>query len=74
MFKYIIEKYELQKEFNKYGLNMEYHIELICEFISGSGTLLKENHFLYQVSIFYFILKYFTLIKKYSFLDCIQQK
>lgn len=49
MLKYIIDKYNLEKEFNKYGLNLEYHVELICEFISGGGKLLKQNHFLYQV-------------------------
>lgn len=49
MLKYIIKKYDLEKDFKKYGLNMEYHVELICEFISGEGKLLKQNHFLYQV-------------------------
>lgn len=49
MFKYIIEKYDLEKEFDKFELNMEYHVELICEFISGEGKLLTKNHFLYQV-------------------------
>uniref|UniRef100_A0A2S2PUY9 SAM domain and HD domain-containing protein 1 n=1 Tax=Sipha flava TaxID=143950 RepID=A0A2S2PUY9_9HEMI len=49
MLKYVIEKYELQKEFNKYGLSMDYHVELIYEFIIGEGTLLKKNHFLYQI-------------------------
>lgn len=54
MFKYIIEKYGLVKELNKYGLNVEYHVELICEFISGEGKLLENNHFLYQVKNFLF--------------------
>lgn len=49
MLKYIVEKYKLQKEFNKYGLSIDYHIELICELITGEGTLIKKNHFLYQV-------------------------
>lgn len=49
MFKYIIEKYDLRKEFEKYGLNVDYHVELICEFINGQGKLLTKNHFLYQV-------------------------
>lgn len=49
MLKYIIEKYDLEKSFNKYGLNIEYHVELICEFINGEGKLLLNNHFLYQV-------------------------
>lgn len=49
MLKYIIEKYDLEKEFKKYRLNMEYHVELICEFINGGGKLLTANHFLYQV-------------------------
>lgn len=49
MLKYIIEKYALETEFKKYGLNLEYHVELICEFISGGGKLLEKNHFLYQV-------------------------
>jgi hypothetical protein len=63
MLKYVIEKYELQKEFNKYGLSMDYHVELIYEFIIGEGTLLKKNHFLYQVSIFILLLKYITYVK-----------
>lgn len=49
MLKYIIQKYDLEKELKIYGLNMEYHVELICEFIRGEGKLLVENHFLYQV-------------------------
>lgn len=49
MLKYIIKKHDFEKEFNKFGLNMDYHVELICEFISGEGKLLQENHFLYQV-------------------------
>lgn len=52
MLKYIIQKYDLEKELKKYGLNMEYHVELICEFIGGEGKLLVENHFLYQVNQF----------------------
>jgi len=50
MLKYIVQKYDLEKELKKYGLNMEYHVELICEFIRGEGKLLVENHFLYQVN------------------------
>lgn len=50
MLKYIIKKYELENEFKKYGLNIEYHVELICEFINGEGKLLVKNHFLYQVN------------------------
>lgn len=49
MLKYIIKKYDLEKEFEKYGLSVDYHVELICEFISGGGELLIKNHFLYQV-------------------------
>lgn len=49
MLKYIIEKYDLEKKFDKFKLNMEYHVELICEFINGEGKLLTKNHFLYQV-------------------------
>jgi len=52
MFKYIIQKYDFEKELKKYGLNVEYHVELICEFIRGGGELLVENHFLYQVNQF----------------------
>lgn len=54
MLKYIIEKYNLEQEFRKYGLNKEYHVELICEFICGEGQLLEKNHFLYQVNLFTF--------------------
>lgn len=55
MFEYIVEKYNLEKEFKKYGLSVEYHVKLICEFIKGEGELLKENHFLYQVKHFLFL-------------------
>lgn len=49
MFKYIIKKYKFEKEFEKFGLNVKYHVELICELITGEGNLLVNNHFLYQV-------------------------
>jgi len=52
MLKYIIQKYDFEEELKKYGLNVEYHVELICEFIRGGGKLLVENHFLYQVNQF----------------------
>jgi len=54
MLKYLIKKYDLEKKFNQYGLNLDYHVELICEFIEGGGKLLKENNFLYQVKWLFF--------------------
>ncbi|XP_050434424.1 deoxynucleoside triphosphate triphosphohydrolase SAMHD1 [Adelges cooleyi] len=50
MIKHIIKKNVLEEEFNKYGLNLNYHLDLICELINGEGTTLPKNkHFLYQI-------------------------
>ena len=75
MLKYIIQKYDFEKELKKYGLNMEYHVELICEFIRGGGKLLVKNHFLYQVKQFLtylYKLKFIIINQVYLFLGCIK--
>lgn len=77
MLKYIIQKYDFEKELKKYGLNVEYHVELICEFIRGGGELLVKNHFLYQVNqflIYFYKIKFIEINQVDLFSDCIKQR